>query len=112
MLIGRQAALEQGPQFPGVHGPALFQHHAGDERFTEVGMRLANDGSLFDRIAFGQDSFAVGGVYVRRADNDDVFDPVVDIEVTVIVLMPDIAGSKPAIVKAVGRCALVAPVIC
>jgi len=95
VLVGRDPATHELPDL--VRIGRTFRHNRRPNLLTQLGVRDADDHGRGDRRVLVEDLLDLAGVDVVPASDDQVFSPVDDEVVTVLVDPCQIAGAEPAV---------------
>lgn len=96
-LVTGKPTLEPAEQFRLVELLTVAQHHDRFHGLTPVRVGYADDGGLEHRRVRADRVLDLDRVDVLSAHDDHVLEPVVDVEESVVVDHPDIAGAEPAV---------------
>src|SRR5229473_3397857 len=89
---------------------ALLQNHTGSHQFTPLRIRYSEYGCLAHRRMGEKDGLHLSGIDILAARDDHVLRPVQYVEVTICVLIADVAGTKEAASESSRRIPRVIPV--
>jgi hypothetical protein len=111
MLIFCQPILEESLDLVSTHHAAFSQHDTGYGHLTEITIWTAHYGGFSDCLAFGKDTFDVSGIDVGGPYDNDILEPLIDIEVTLCISVPDISCAEPTVNECCPRRLWVHPIM-
>src|SRR6202042_2165591 len=97
VLVGRDLALDVVPQFPGADDGTRLEGHRGSDLLAQGRVRQADHGGLGDPGMLVEHFLDLPRVDVVAAADDQVFFPVHDVEIAVLVGPGQVTAVEPAV---------------